>query len=56
MATGLTPARNDARMRFAFPSGISSIALAVLSETGTGSPFAELPRARRVMPLFFASP
>ena len=29
MATGLIPARNDARMRFAFPSGISSIALVV---------------------------
>jgi hypothetical protein len=29
MATGLMPARNDARMRFAFPSGISSIALVV---------------------------
>ena len=56
MAIGLTPARNDARMRFAFPSGISSIALVVLSETGTDWSFAEVPATGGVAPFFFASP
>ena len=56
MATGLMPARNDARMRFAFPSGISSIALVVLSETGTDWSFAEIPATGGVAPFFLASP
>jgi hypothetical protein len=56
MATGLIPARNDARMRFAFPSGISSIALVVLSETDTDWSFAEVPATGGVAPFFFASP
>ena len=56
MATGLIPARNVARMRFAFPSGISSIALVVLSETGTDWSFAEVRATGGVAPLFFAWP
>jgi hypothetical protein len=56
MAIGLIPARNDARMRFAFPSGISSTALVVLSETGTDWSFAEVPATGGVAPFFFASP
>ena len=43
MATGLIPARNDALMRFAFPSGNSSISLVVLSETDTDAPFPDVP-------------
>jgi len=54
MATGLIPARNDALMRFAFPSGNSSISLVVLSETDTDAPFPDVPATGAIVPLFFA--
>src|SRR3984893_15812369 len=37
MVAGLSPALNDARMRFAFPSGISSIPLVLLRNAADGS-------------------
>jgi hypothetical protein len=45
MAVGLTPAMNDARMRFAFPSGISSIPLALLLRPVTDWPCDDVPIA-----------
>jgi hypothetical protein len=45
MAAGLTPAMNDARMRFAFPSGISSIPLAFLLRPATDWPCDDVPIA-----------
>jgi hypothetical protein len=45
MAAGFMPALNDARMRFALPSGISSISLIVLLRNAAVWPCDEVPVA-----------
>src|SRR5216684_2697603 len=55
MAAGLTPALNDARMRFAFPSGISSIPLIFLSRNAADWPCEDVPVAAAIAVSFLGS-
>src|SRR6266851_9103372 len=56
MAAGLTPALNDARMRFAFPSGISSILLIFLSRNAADWPCEDVPVAAAIAVSFLGAP
>src|SRR5580704_13805789 len=56
MAAGLTPARNDARIRFAVPSGNSSMPLVFLSRNVTDWLCDDVPAAAALAVSFLGGP